>query len=167
MKIEPTKRAEFVKKLEQLINYYSLENGSDTPDYILAEYLASCLEVFNETMQARGEFCRSQFDKSVGLSMRPVIEKPAEPPKAKLRKPLNLYRVPKSPIPPKGTRWNWCARYFDVGETITWVDLQGHWHTGPITKVYKEPLRPDLLQGRRVNRFHGRHRESLEARGQT
>ena len=39
----------FKKGLEELINAYSMENGSDTPDFILAEYLLGCLRVFNET----------------------------------------------------------------------------------------------------------------------
>ena len=43
----------FEKKLEHLINEYSRENGSDTPDFILAAYLERCLLNFNETLQAR------------------------------------------------------------------------------------------------------------------
>ena len=34
------------KEIEQAINKYSLENGSDTPDFILAEYLTDCLRMF-------------------------------------------------------------------------------------------------------------------------
>jgi len=33
----------FGKELEQLINKYSLERMSNTPDYILSEYLIRCL----------------------------------------------------------------------------------------------------------------------------
>ena len=43
----------FRQRLQSLINEYSLENGSDTPDFILAEYLDDCLQVFNNTLQAR------------------------------------------------------------------------------------------------------------------
>lgn len=43
----------FEKELEQLINRYSLENESDTPDFILADYLRACLETFNNTTKAR------------------------------------------------------------------------------------------------------------------
>ena len=39
---------EFQKELEQLINKHSMENISDTPDFILAEYLVGCLRQFNE-----------------------------------------------------------------------------------------------------------------------
>ena len=38
---------DFVNELEGLINKYSLENKSDTPDFILAAYLVNCLSAFN------------------------------------------------------------------------------------------------------------------------
>ena len=40
------KEVEFKKELTSLINRYSRENISDTPDFILAEYLMKCLENF-------------------------------------------------------------------------------------------------------------------------
>lgn len=43
----------FKKELEDLINSYSKENGSDTPDFILAEYLNKCLEAFDATVSRR------------------------------------------------------------------------------------------------------------------
>ena len=43
----------FEEELRSLINRYSLENGSDTPDYLLAEYLRRCLENYNETVSFR------------------------------------------------------------------------------------------------------------------
>jgi len=43
----------FKKELEQLINKYSMENDSNTPDFILAEYLIKCLDAFNVTLQRR------------------------------------------------------------------------------------------------------------------
>lgn len=46
-------KSKFVKELECLINRCSLENGSDTPDFILAEYLVGCLEIFDQTSRAR------------------------------------------------------------------------------------------------------------------
>jgi hypothetical protein len=41
------------KELEDLINRYSLESGSNTPDFILAEYLIACLRTFNVVMYKR------------------------------------------------------------------------------------------------------------------
>lgn len=43
----------FQKDLEALINKHSVENQSSTPDFILAEYLTGCLEVFNKTVIKR------------------------------------------------------------------------------------------------------------------
>lgn len=50
----PTPKDEsFVKDLACLINRYSLENGSDTPDFVIAEHLAGCLVEFNATCRRR------------------------------------------------------------------------------------------------------------------
>lgn len=43
----------FQEELERLINRYSRENGSNTPDFILAEYLAACLKVFDAAVGKR------------------------------------------------------------------------------------------------------------------
>ena len=41
------------KKIESAINSASAENGSDAPDFILAEYLTDCLAAFNKAAMAR------------------------------------------------------------------------------------------------------------------
>ena len=43
----------FRKDLEQLINGYSMENNSHTPDFLLAQYLERCLDAFDEATRAR------------------------------------------------------------------------------------------------------------------
>jgi len=43
----------FRKELEILINRHSIENESNTPDWILANYIRSCLESFNSAIQQR------------------------------------------------------------------------------------------------------------------
>lgn len=43
-------------EVEHAINRCSAENGSNTPDFILAKYLMRCLEAFNETVNAREEY---------------------------------------------------------------------------------------------------------------
>ena len=43
----------FKKSLVKLLNKYSKENDSNTPDFILAEYLMLCLETYNKTLQVR------------------------------------------------------------------------------------------------------------------
>ena len=47
------KMQEFKKELTSLINRHSLENGSDSPDFILADYLTGCLHAFNECAEGR------------------------------------------------------------------------------------------------------------------
>jgi len=44
---------DFKMELTSLINRFGLESLSDTPDYILAEYLIGCLKTFNETTKKR------------------------------------------------------------------------------------------------------------------
>ena len=46
----------FADELESLINMHSQENLSNTPDYILAEYLTGCLNVFNTAVRQREVF---------------------------------------------------------------------------------------------------------------
>lgn len=41
------------KDLAALLNSYSAENGSNTPDTVLADYLLSCLEAFNTAVRTR------------------------------------------------------------------------------------------------------------------
>lgn len=43
----------FRKRLEHIINSESRENGSNTPDFLLADYLTDCLAVFDKTVTAR------------------------------------------------------------------------------------------------------------------
>lgn len=46
----------FTKALEDLINGYSLENQSGTPDFILAKYLHDCLAAYNLALQERARW---------------------------------------------------------------------------------------------------------------
>jgi hypothetical protein len=43
----------FLQELESLINRYSKESGSNTPDFILTEYLSACLDAFDAASRAR------------------------------------------------------------------------------------------------------------------
>jgi len=43
----------FRKQIEHAINCNSAENGSNTPDFILAEYLTNCLASFDAAVNAR------------------------------------------------------------------------------------------------------------------
>ena len=59
----------FRDDLQKLINQHSMENISNTPDFILAEYLAACLEAFDKAVIARDKWygdvlgSRSLFDR--------------------------------------------------------------------------------------------------------
>lgn len=47
------RRGEFGRELESLINKHCQENESDTPDFILANYLRDCLSAFNAATKRR------------------------------------------------------------------------------------------------------------------
>jgi hypothetical protein len=49
-------RSEFLANVAHAINYSSLENGSNTPDFLLAEFLADVLVAFDRVQQKRGEW---------------------------------------------------------------------------------------------------------------
>lgn len=46
-KVEETSALE--RELASVLNKHSAENGSNTPDFILAGYLMACLKAYNET----------------------------------------------------------------------------------------------------------------------
>lgn len=48
-----SERPGFEKELEGLINRYSMEAGSNTPDYILVDYLKNSLENFHRATRLR------------------------------------------------------------------------------------------------------------------
>lgn len=43
-------------EIEAVLNKYSAENGSNTPDFILAEYLMACLKAFETASNAREQW---------------------------------------------------------------------------------------------------------------
>lgn len=49
-------KPEFLKNLRSLINCNSLENISNTPDFILAEFLEDCLIALNKAINKREEW---------------------------------------------------------------------------------------------------------------
>jgi hypothetical protein len=53
MKKEEIKDHDFGEELETLINRYNKEVPSNTPDYILAKYIQSCLDAFNKAVVER------------------------------------------------------------------------------------------------------------------
>lgn len=49
----PESESAFRNELQIIINCHSRENGSDTPDFILAEYLSDCLRAFDNATTKR------------------------------------------------------------------------------------------------------------------
>jgi len=47
------KLADLQKDLKQILNKYSEENASNTPDFLLAEYLMRCLDTWNIVVTKR------------------------------------------------------------------------------------------------------------------
>ncbi len=41
------------REIAQVLNGYSRENATNTPDWILAQYLANCLDAFDKAITAR------------------------------------------------------------------------------------------------------------------
>lgn len=44
---------ELEKEIQRAINRHSAENASNTPDFILAQFLAQCLAAFDTAVQQR------------------------------------------------------------------------------------------------------------------
>ena len=49
-------QSSFEKELQNLINKHSKENESNTPDFILAEYMHNALKIFNKAVNRRSHF---------------------------------------------------------------------------------------------------------------
>lgn len=54
------------KKIQQLLNQYSRESKSNTQDFVLAEYLISCLEAYEKAVtwrdRLKGDDYKSTLD---------------------------------------------------------------------------------------------------------
>ncbi len=61
-KQEESDRIELFKKdIAYVINKHSMEDESNTPDYVLANYLYNCLLAFNRGVNDRTEFYNVEF----------------------------------------------------------------------------------------------------------
>lgn len=60
MKIEKNK--EFIFELTTLINKHRIENIPDTPDFILADYLYECIDVFARYSKAKERWYGKELD---------------------------------------------------------------------------------------------------------
>jgi hypothetical protein len=46
----------FERELESLINKYGMERGSDTPDFLIAEYMSNCLIAYQQVVTKRDKW---------------------------------------------------------------------------------------------------------------
>jgi len=70
---------DFATELTALLNRHSQENASDTPDFILAQYLTACLLAWNSAVRRRESWYGRGPDvaRSGGTGPAPVdLEKP-------------------------------------------------------------------------------------------
>ncbi len=58
-------------EIVRAINRHCAEDGSDTPDFILADYLMGCMQTFDRAVDAR--------EKWYGRPVRPVAETDKKP----------------------------------------------------------------------------------------
>ena len=79
-------RSQLRTDIETALNRNNAEGGSDTPDFILAEYLVTCLEAFDKTLHARSDWynhhCRiggcNHWDIKEDAKIEPPIESRVE-----------------------------------------------------------------------------------------
>lgn len=50
------RETQFREDLRAVLNRYSRENGSNTPDFLLADYLAGCLAAYDTALTARDKW---------------------------------------------------------------------------------------------------------------
>jgi hypothetical protein len=58
-------KTSFHRELESLINSKCCENESDTPDWVLAEYLERCLTAFNACINMRERWYGRELGKNI------------------------------------------------------------------------------------------------------
>lgn len=71
--------SQFEKDLAALINRYSKENDSDTPDFILARYLNEVMKNFNAAVLDREQWYGRERHVEDFLSNQPIIDYDSEP----------------------------------------------------------------------------------------
>lgn len=62
---------EFTRELASLLNRTSAENGSNTPDFVLADYLRTCLRALDEAINARSKWYGRSDSPGSGAALTP------------------------------------------------------------------------------------------------
>jgi hypothetical protein len=80
--------------IAKLLNIVSAENASDTPDFILGEYLVGCLDAFDRAVKRREEWYGRPCGSGKSIMGVQVIVDPGMPPGTiELRSPKSTVRV--------------------------------------------------------------------------
>lgn len=69
----------FEEELEHLLNRYSKENESDTPDFILAQYLQQTLTVWNATTKERDRWWDHRHWGEPNIVLEGSVSMPGDP----------------------------------------------------------------------------------------
>ena len=70
----------FQQALEHLINTHSVENGSNTPDFMLAEYLCDCLATYEVIIAKREKWYGREVGKPSAVGINDLMPpKPSDP----------------------------------------------------------------------------------------
>ena len=67
---------DLVAELSVLLNKHSAENQSDTPDFILAQYLFHCLQAFDNATRKRDEWYAREKAKTPDEDQNPITGGP-------------------------------------------------------------------------------------------
>lgn len=78
----------FLEELEGLLNKYSKENTSNTPDFILADYLLAALDAFNNAVNHRSSWY-GRFDAPGMMENPPTTVRTPAPARASTNPHLN------------------------------------------------------------------------------
>lgn len=65
---------DFITELGELLNRRSMENGSDTPNFILAQYLTDCLQAWNRATKRREDWYGRTLQEVSASSIREKVE---------------------------------------------------------------------------------------------
>ncbi len=75
----PSPQLSLEGELREIINRHSAENGSDTPDFVLAQYLIGCLNLFDSAV-GRRELWYGRGPRAARLVGRPADSPPKDKP---------------------------------------------------------------------------------------
>lgn len=68
------------KELSSLLNRYSQENGSDTPDFILAQFMFNSLKCFDAAVRDREQWYGRRAGAGAAITIRQLPTSPANCP---------------------------------------------------------------------------------------